>query len=97
MEKNQFAMAISMAPKQSAIFDEGDNLRNRIVVMRCPHCNSPFEDIRFDSSHPCYSLDKPLKRKAEKATIKVYVCKNPKCKAKITVYWCDETLFLNRL
>jgi len=86
-----------MTPKQSVVFDEGDIMSNRIVVMRCPHCNSPFEATRLDSSHSCYSLDKPMKRKAEKAIIKVYACKNPKCKAKITVYWYDQTLFLNRL
>ena len=86
-----------MAPKQSVVVDEEDIMSGRIVVIRCPHCNSPFKATRLDSSHPCYSFDKPTKSEAEKAVVKVYVCKNPKCKAKITVYWYDQTLFLDRL
>ncbi len=86
-----------MTPKQSGVFDEKDIINNQIVVMRCPHCNSPFEVTRLDTLHPCYSLDKPMNRKAEKAIVKVYACKNPKCKAKITIYWHDQTLFLDRL
>ena len=67
------------------------------VTLRCPNCNWQLEVTRPDSVHPSFSLGKPQENEVQGNIVEeVYNCKNPRCNAKITVYWYEAKLFLDR-
>jgi hypothetical protein len=68
-----------------------------IIALRCPNCKRQLSVTRPDSLHPLYSLDKPRENEVEGDVIEqIYNCKNPGCKTKVTVYWYEAKLFLDR-
>ena len=58
------------------------------VSLSCPNCKQELTVARPDSSHSCWSFDKPKDTEVEADVVEqVYVCKNPYCSAKFSVYW----------
>jgi hypothetical protein len=67
------------------------------TVVICPNCKHELSITRPESSHPDFSLEKPKENVINEDIIEqTYTCKNPQCKAKITLYWCNAKMFLDR-
>jgi len=68
------------------------------LLLRCPHCNWPFEVNPPDSFHAAYSYEKPLKGSFYGEVIQQnLVCRNPKCKKVITIYWYTPMNYFDRI
>lgn len=60
------------------------------VIISCPDCKRELKVTRPDSSHTCWSFDKPKDAEAAADFVEqVYVCKSPYCGAKFSVYWYE--------
>ncbi|MGF3522808.1 MAG: hypothetical protein ACQXXJ_06905 [Candidatus Bathyarchaeia archaeon] len=76
---------------------EGQTMCMARVTLSCPRCQQELIVTRPDSSHSCWSFDKPKDKELEADVVEqLYVCKNPSCKAKFTVYWYDTQMYLTR-
>jgi len=69
----------------------------QILSLNCPRCNSILDVEIPDKLRPCASINKLPDKKSGIVIEKSYECKNASCQAKITVYWYDEFLFIDRV
>ena len=68
------------------------------INLECPNCQSKFEARPPDRLHSAYSFEKPLKGKFTGGVItQNLVCRNPKCRKPITIYWNPPMDFFNRI
>jgi hypothetical protein len=72
-------------------------MREGRATLVCPNCKRQLTITRPDSMHPIHSLNKPREIEIECDVIEqIHDCKNPYCKAKVTVYWYETKLFIDR-
>jgi len=68
------------------------------LILECPYCHWTFEANPPDKVHSAYSFEKPLKSSFYGEVIKQkFVCRNPKCKKPITIYWYSPLNYFNRI
>ena len=68
------------------------------LILECPYCQWTFEANPPDNVHSAYSFEKPLKSSfyGEVLEQKI-VCRNPKCKKHITIYWYSPLNYFDRI
>jgi len=68
------------------------------LLLRCPHCDRPFEVNPPDRLHFAFSFEKPLRGSFYGEVIEQnHVCQNPKCKKPIIIYWYAPIDYFNRI
>jgi len=68
------------------------------VNLECPNCQSKFEARLPDRLHSAYSFEKPQEGRFTGSVItQNLVCRNPKCRKPITIYWYAPIDFFNRI
>jgi hypothetical protein len=68
------------------------------LLLRCPYCDWPFEVNPPDRVHSAYSFEKPVKGSFYGEVIEQnIVCRNPKCKKPITIYWYAPMNYFDRI
>jgi hypothetical protein len=68
------------------------------LLLRCPHCDCPFEVNPPVSLHSAYSFKKPLRGSFYGEVIQQnLVCRNLKCKKPIAIYWYAPMNYFDRI
>ena len=68
------------------------------LVLECPYCHWFFNATPPDRVHSAYSFEKPLVGSFNGKVIEQnLVCRNPKCKKQITIYWYAPRDYFNRI
>jgi len=68
------------------------------LALECPYCHWFFKASAPDKIHSAYSFEKPLRGSFYGEVIKQnLVCRNPKCKKSITIYWYAPLNYFNRV
>jgi hypothetical protein len=68
------------------------------LTLECPYCYWIFEATPPDKIHSAYSFEKPLRHSFYGEVIEQnLVCRNPKCKKTITVYWYAALSYFDRV
>lgn len=68
------------------------------IILECPSCHWMFEAEPPDKKHSAYSFQKPQEgRFIGDLITQNRICRNPKCKKTITIYWFAPLDFFNRL
>ena len=66
--------------------------------LECPYCYWIFEALPPDKIHFAYSYEKPLRHSFYGKVIEQnLVCRNPKCRKSITVYWYSALSYFDRV
>ena len=67
-------------------------------VLECPYCHWMFKAKQPDRHHSVYSFAKPLIGSFHGEVIEQnIVCRNPKCKKPITIYWYAPMDYFNQI
>ena len=68
------------------------------VNLECPNCQSKFEARQPDRLHSACAFEKPQKgRFTGRVITQKLICRNPKCRKPITVYWYIPLDYFNRI
>jgi len=68
------------------------------LALECPNCHWIFEAAPPDNIHSAYSFEKPLKGSFYGEVLEQnLVCRNPKCKKPVTIYWYAPLNYFNRI
>ena len=68
------------------------------LALECPYCHRIFEVAPPDKIHSAYSFEKPLKGSFYGEVIEQnLVCRNPKCKRAVAIYWYAPLNYFNRV
>ena len=67
-------------------------------VLRCPYCDESFEAGQPDKWHSEYSFEAPIMENHHGTVVRnKYICRNPKCKRSIEVYWYSAMEYFNTM
>ena len=68
------------------------------IVLECPYCHWMFKAKPPDRLHSAYSFEKPLIGSFHGEVIEQnLVCRNPKCKKPIKIYWYAPMDYFNQV
>ena len=69
------------------------------LVLRCPYCDDWTFEVKLpDSWHSAYSFEEPLMSSFHGDIKKQeIVCRNPKCRKAITIYWYAPMEYFDRM
>jgi uncharacterized protein YbaR (Trm112 family) len=68
------------------------------LLLECPYCHSPLEVDPPDRVRSAFSYDAPLRGSYYGKVIKQkMICKNPRCKKIIDIYWYAPLTYFDRI
>jgi hypothetical protein len=68
------------------------------VTLECPYCSWTFGAAPPDRLHSAFSLEKPLQGSFHGDIVQQdFVCRNPKCKKQLKVYWYAPLTYFDRV
>ena len=73
------------------------NKISKKISFECPKCHWILRLVKPDNFHPIPLSSKPPQIKKDEILIKEIICRNPRCKKTITIYWTKPKDFYNRI